>query len=97
MLERRCRPTARRGPVADRLAGAAASSARLLGHLRGPEARWTQRDRRPEPTLAASRARAAAVTTSCANRERITPNRSTWRGWVRIANMIAWENIARLS
>src|SRR5262249_36871776 len=49
-----------------------------------------------DSTRDASRARAAALTTSRAKRERITPNRSTWRGWVRIANMIAWENIASL-
>src|SRR5262249_33824259 len=50
-----------------------------------------------DSTRDASPARAAALTTSRANRERITPNRSTWRGWVRIANTIAWENIARPS
>src|SRR5262249_26849046 len=50
-----------------------------------------------DSTRNASRARVAALNTSRANRQRITPNRSTWRGWVRIANMIAWDNIARLS
>jgi hypothetical protein len=51
----------------------------------------------PGATRDASWGRAAALTTSRANRQRITPNRSTWRGWVRTVVVIAWENIERPS
>jgi hypothetical protein len=51
-------------------------------------------DREQREALPRRRRLAAALTTSRATRERITPNRSTWRGWVSIITMIAWKNIA---